>query len=188
MNENPETRNEDTLDTLRSSIELEHRFRTSLKGYNRQEVQNYLQSLNTEFRTVLAEREQEISALKAENTELYTALDNQRGKLENLRSEERRKLQLEYDMQEGLLERLREENARLLSENRQKQMEITDLSEQLTAFRALGEERSRQMDALGDRLEELLDAKLRECGDIISAWKTEFNGVVESESRQVSAP
>lgn len=174
------------IDSLRSSIEQEHRFKTSLMGYDRQGVQSYLQELSDGFQRELAEQRRETERLQAENAELHALVDSQRERLENLRAEERRKLQLEYDMQEGLVERLREKNNRLLNENQSRQVEITALREQLSLLRTAAAERRTQTDELAEKLAALLSAKLRECGDVIAAWKTEYDGIAEDERREVT--
>ncbi len=170
------------IDSLRSSIEREHRFKTGFMGYDRQEVQACLDSLTS----CCEEAQEEAERLKKENAQLRAQAESRKENEEQARAEERRKLQLEYEMQEGMVASLREKNSMLLAENQEKQVEITALREQLAAFRAIAEERAVHMDALGEKLEKLLNAKLRECSEVAAVWKTEFHGVVACESRLVA--
>ena len=64
------------IDSLRSSIEQEHRFKTSLMGYDRQAVQSYLQELSDGFQRELAEQRRETERLQAENAELHALVDS----------------------------------------------------------------------------------------------------------------
>lgn len=176
------------IHSLRSSIEQEHMFRTGLVGFNKREVQEYLNGISGQYQRAAQEHDEEMKRLEQEKRQLCARLEEQKKKLSDARGEERRKLQAENSLQEGLVENLRERNSRLMAENQAKQVEITVLREQLSRVRAIAAERSEQLDTLSRGLEELLAGKLRECGDVIKMWKTEFADVVAAESREIAEP
>lgn len=192
------------IEQLRNDIEVEHRFKTSLQGYDKREVNEYFEKLQKYFVETQDNLNKEISQLKLENgllnhrigelqDELNVARETKAAREaaeeKALKVQEKAKIKLvetgndaEKSVRESIIESLRATNDRLMKENRYKQMEITNLQEQFNSLKnALGNG-SIELFALNDRLGELLSGKMKECMDLIGVWQTEIHGTVEAIS------
>ena len=175
-----------SIDALRASIEQEHMFKTSLSGFNKREVMDYLAGLSDRFQKAVADRDEELKRLGRENEQLCALIDEQKEKLSAIRAEERRKMQAEFNLQEGVIENLRDRNSKLMADNHALQLRITALMDQMSNLKAVVSDRSEQLEMLGGKLEMLLADKLKEFDEVINVWKTDFCDIVSAERQQIS--
>ena len=173
------------INALRASIEREHMFKTSIKGFNKREVQDYLDNLSEQYRKTLREQSEELARVRKENEQLCATIEEQKERLVSALAEERRKVRAELDLQEGLLENLRERNSSLMAENQAQQLRIASLTDRNNYLHTVISDRSTQLDTLGDRLSALLNGKIVEFGEVIEVWKKEYHDVLSSERQQV---
>lgn len=192
----------DSLEQLRNDIEVEHRFKTGLSGYDKKEVNEYLEKIQKSFSESQESLNNVIAQLKLENGLLSHRIDELQKELEEARAtkaareaalekaakaEERAHIKLvessteaEQSVRESIIDSLRAANEKLLKENRHKQMEITDLREQLASLKNALENGSLELFALNDRLAELLSGKMGECMELIRIWQSEIHGSVDA--------
>ena len=166
------------VERLRADLEQEHRFKTSLQGYEKSGVNAYLDKLTEDFAAAADEMEAECARLREENAGLYRRLAEQESELSEARA--RARSGEESGMRESVLEDLRAANQGLQNENRRRQVEITELKEKMNDLRARGQESADSLARLNDRLHDMLLQKLGECDGILGAWRDQFLGVVAS--------
>ena len=192
----------DPLDQLRNDIEIEHRFKTGIPGYDKKDVNDYLDKLQRSFLESQENLRNEIAQLKLENGLLTHRISELQDELNDARAtkaareaaqeraskvEEKAHLKLvetsseaEQSVREAIISNLRAANERLMKENRYKQMEITNLQEQFNSLKDAMGNGSLELFALNDRLGELLSGKMNECMELIHVWQAEIHGTVDA--------
>lgn len=171
------------LENLRGEIEQNHRFKTALNGYDKKDVQNYLAELMPTFEAAMAELRDQCTVLRRENTELRAVLAEKQEALEASKTRERIRAEAEMNARESMVDSLRNSNARLTEDNRNRQVEIADLRQQLDDRAAAIADGSASLDALNRHLAAAMKEKIRECEELMRAWSTEFSGAVAELSR-----
>lgn len=194
----------DSLEQLRNDIEVEHRFKTGISGYDKKEVNDYLEKIQKNFIESQEGLHNEIAQLKLENGLLTHRISELQDELNAARATkaareaaqekafkvgEKAHIKIvesgsdaEQTVRESIVESLRATNERLLKENRYKQMEITNLQEQFNSLKSALGSGSLELFALNDRLGELLSGKMSECMELIRVWQTEIHGTVDAIS------
>lgn len=193
---------QDSLEQLRNDIEIEHRFKTGLSGYDKKEVNEYLEKLQKTFNDSQENLTKAISQLKLENGLLTRRISELQDELNEARAtkaareaaqekamkvQEKTQIRLvetsteaEQSVRESIIDSLRTANDRLTKENRMKQMEITNLQERLISLKGALDSGSLELYALNERLGELLSGKMSECMELIRIWQSEIHGSVEA--------
>ena len=161
------------LDALRNTIELENRFKTAFHGYEKKSVQDYIGQLSAVFNQALESVKAENERLKNETLELKLRVADQDRLVAEARADERHKLEGAVSIKESMLESLRGANQRLTDENRDLQLNITELNSRLAEARDKYFDNCASVTALNDELKGLLNAKFAECNGIITSWQSE---------------
>lgn len=187
-----------SLNALRRDIEQEQRFKTAINGYDKNSVNDYLNKLFATFQSAMSELEAENENLKNENRELYAKLSEQEKMLAAYRGGDRFKTSSfsssssfssasasssgsgDSPMREGMVKTLRAANEQLMDENRRKQLEITNLQQQISNLRASVMDSASTSAMLSQSLDEMLHEKLNECSEIIASWQHEFQSTIDS--------
>lgn len=183
-----------SLNALRKEIEQEQRFKTAINGYDKNSVNDYLNKLFATFQSAVSELETENENLKNENRELYAKLSEQEKMLAGYRGGDRFRTTAmssptsvstasaagDSPMREGMVKTLRAANEQLMDENRRKQLEITNLQQQITNLKASVIDSASTSAMLSQSLNEMLHEKLSECSEIIASWQNEFQSTIDS--------
>ena len=149
----------DTLNSLRSGIESEHRFKTVFRGYDKNDVKAFVEELEAAQEAARSEMTLQLEALRAERDGLALRVAALEAGAEEIRAEERARIANESSIREGVVASLRAENAQLVEENRQRQMEIASYKDRLNAVGEGMVASADELDALYKSLGELLEAK-----------------------------
>lgn len=170
------------LDALRNTIELDNRFKTAFHGYEKRCVQDYISQLSAASDEALALKSKELDSLKEENAELLARVEGQERLIAEARADERRRLEGAISIKESMLDGLRQTNTRLESENHQLQLMITDLKAQLAETNSRHADSNASAVSLNAQLSDLLSGKFAECAGIISNWQSEATRLLDSQS------
>ena len=169
-----------TIENLRKS-ENKHRFTSVWRGYNKKEVNDYMQNMeNEQARRIEEERNSVKEDGKKQRINFADSKTNRRRqefkKLDNREATEKSVVQ-------KMMDELKETNSKLMKENSRKQMEIANLEEQYTKMREDVTNYTAMLSALDKQLKELLNEKMDECNSIIDTWERQFlqtkNGIEE---------
>lgn len=179
--------NNNSIDSLRSSIEQGYRFKTSFRGFNKQEVDQYVKKISDSYKALVDELTAENKRLAGENAQLLQRAEAQEQQLTDMRSDARKRAEAEQNMQQGVVAALRDSVKRLTDDNRRAQMQITDLKQQLTAARDYVAQGSENIRSLNGSLTSMLAEKTKEISIIIDTWGEQYSDAVTQLSERVDA-
>ena len=174
------TAEDNSLEKLREGIEQEVRFKTSMRGYDKQAVNEFIAEAAKSHSTEIEELKAECKRLTEENSIFKESLAKLEKTEQDIRSEERRNHQAELDIREGLVDRLRSENERLGEENHRLQLELADLQEKLRENSSRFLRGGDELSSLNGRLFSLLTDKFSEISSLSAAWQKECEETLRS--------
>ena len=172
-----------TLENLRKYLENEHRFTSVWRGYNKKEVNDYLQNMENEQARRIEEERNSAKEEQERSKELILQIQKQNQKIQELQKKLDNRDATEKSVVQKMMDELKETNSKLMKENSRKQMEIANLEERITKMREDVTNYTAMLSALDKRLKELLNEKMDECNNIIDTWERQFlqtkNGIEE---------
>ena len=172
-----------TIENLRKDLENEHRFTSVWRGYNKKEVNDYLQNMENEQARRIEEERNSAKEEQERSKELILQIQKQNQKIQELQKKLDNRDATEKSVVQKMMDELKETNSKLMKENSRKQMEIANLEERITTMRQDATDYTAMLSALDKRLKELLNEKMDECNNIIDTWKRQFlqtkNGIEE---------
>ena len=114
-----------TIENLRKDLENKHRFTSVWRGYNKKEVNDYMQNMENEQARRIEEERNSVKEEQERSKELILQIQKQNS--ENSRSY-RKNLDnrdaTEKSVVQKMMDELKETNSKLMKENSRKQMEI----------------------------------------------------------------
>lgn len=172
-----------TIENLRKDLENEHRFTSVWRGYNKKEVNDYLQNMENEQARRIEEERNSAKEEQERSKELILQIQKQNQKIQELQKKLDNRDTTEKSVVQKMMDELKETNSKLMKENSRKQMEIANLEERITKMREDVTNYTAMLSALDKRLKELLNEKIDECNNIIDTWERQFlqtkNGIEE---------
>lgn len=172
-----------TIENLRKDLENEHRFTSVWRGYNKKEVNDYLQNMENEQARRIEEERNSAKEEQERSKELILQIQKQNQKIQELQKKLDNRDATEKSVVQKMMDELKENNSKLMKENSRKQMEIANLEERITKMREDVTNYTAMLSALDKRLKELLNEKMDECNNIIDTWERQFlqtkNGIEE---------
>lgn len=172
-----------TIENLRKDLENEHRFTSVWRGYNKKEVNDYLQNMENEQARRIEEERNSAKEEQERSKELILQIQKQNQKIQELQKKLDNRDATEKSVVQKMMDELKETNSKLMKENSRKQMEIANLEERITKMREDVTNYTAMLSALDKRLKELLNEKIDECNNIIDTWERQFlqtkNGIEE---------
>ena len=172
-----------TIENLRKDLENEHRFTSVWRGYNKKEVNDYLQNMENEKARRIEEERNSAKEEQERSKELILQIQKQNQKIQELQKKLDNRDATEKSVVQKMMDELKETNSKLMKENSRKQMEIANLEERITKMREDVTNYTAMLSALDKRLKELLNEKMDECNNIIDTWERQFlqtkNGIEE---------
>lgn len=172
-----------TIENLRKDLENEHRFTSVWRGYNKKEVNDYLQNMENEQARRIEEERNSAKEEQERSKELILQIQKQNQKIQELQKKLDNRDATEKSVVQKMMDELKETNSKLMKENSRKQMEIANLEERITKMREDVTNYTAMLSALDKRLKELLNEKMDECNNIIDTWERQFlqtkNGIEE---------
>lgn len=172
-----------TIENLRKDLENEHRFTSVWRGYNKKEVNDYLQNMENEQARRIEEERNSAKEEQERSKELILQIQKQNQKIQELQKKLDNRDAIEKSVVQKMMDELKETNSKLMKENSRKQMEIANLEERITKMREDVTNYTAMLSALDKRLKELLNEKMDECNNIIDTWERQFlqtkNGIEE---------
>ena len=172
-----------TIENLRKDLENEHRFTSVWRGYNKKEVNDYLQNMENEQARRIEEERNSAKEEQERSKELILQIQKQNQKIQELQKKLDNRDATEKSVVQKMMDELKEANSKLMKENSRKQMEIANLEERITKMREDVTNYTAMLSALDKRLKELLNEKMDECNNIIDTWERQFlqtkNGIEE---------
>ena len=172
-----------TIENLRKDLENEHRFTSVWRGYNKKEVNDYLQSMENEQARRIEEERNSAKEEQERSKELILQIQKQNQKIQELQKKLDNRDATEKSVVQKMMDELKETNSKLMKENSRKQMEIANFEERITKMREDVTNYTAMLSALDKRLKELLNEKMDECNNIIDTWERQFlqtkNGIEE---------
>lgn len=172
-----------TIENLRKDLENEHRFTSVWRGYNKKEVNDYLQNMENEQARRIEEERNSAKEEQERSKELILQIQKQNQKIQELQKKLDNRDATEKSVVQKMMDELKETNSKLMKENSRKQMEIANLEERITKMREDVTNYTAMLSALDKRLKELLNEKMDECNNIIDTWEQQFlqtkNGIEE---------
>ncbi|WP_301956096.1 DivIVA domain-containing protein [uncultured Eubacterium sp.] len=172
-----------TIENLRKDLENEHRFTSVWRGYNKKEVNDYLQNMENEQARRIEEERNSAKEEQERSKELILQIQKQNQKIQELQKKLDNRDATEKSVVQKMMDELKETNSKLMKENSRKQMEIANFEERITKMREDVTNYTAMLSALDKRLKELLNEKMDECNNIIDTWERQFlqtkNGIEE---------
>lgn len=163
-----------TIENLRKDLENEHRFTSALRGYNKKEVNEYLQNIENEQLNRLEEERNRIREEQDRSKELIQQIQKQNQKIQELQKKIDNRDATEKSVAQKMIDELKDTNSKLMAENSRKQMEIANLQERIEKMREDVTNYTSMLTALDKRLKEMLNEKMDQCNGIIDAWERQF--------------
>ena len=167
-----------SVEGLRSSIEQKERFPTAFGGFQKKAVNEYLERLNKDYGKAINTLVLDVQRKTEENNVLQNRLSMLMNSEDEIRADERKKHEAELGIQQGLVDSLRETNDRLMEENREQQLEISRLRQQLSEVSRSVSDGGNSLLSLKDSLRKMLSGKLTECEGLLSVWEKEYGDVI----------
>ena len=186
MPKNKNTEEYGTLDALREAIEKKQRFSNAVGGYNKSEVNEYIVTLKKTYSVYTDELEIKCKKQEEEKAALSAKIDEYAAQLAELRNEQKTRAQAEESLQESLAASLREANQKLMDENRQRLIEVSELNDKIEYMKRQIEQESTSVKILCDSLRESLKVKISECDALVDAWKNQCSDVISHAAVQVN--
>lgn len=172
-----------TIENLKKDLENEHRFTSVWRGYNKKEVNDYLQNMENEQARRIEEERNSAKEEQERSKELILQIQKQNQKIQELQKKLDNRDATEKSVVQKMMDELKETNSKLMKENSRKQMEIANFEERITKMREDVTNYTAMLSALDKRLKELLNEKMDECNNIIDTWERQFlqtkNGIEE---------
>ena len=172
-----------TIENLRKDLENEHRFTSVWRGYNKKEVNDYLQNMENEQARRIEEERNSAKEEQERSKELILQIQKQNQKIQELQKKLDNRDATEKSVVQKMMDELKETNSKLMKENSRKQMEIANFEERITKMREDVTNYTAMLSALDKRLKEFLNEKMDECNNIIDTWERQFlqtkNGIEE---------
>ena len=160
-----------SVEVLRESIERNYRFKTTFSGYDKKEVQEYIDRLNSDYNENMEELKAQVKCLTEENKELLVRITGRDEELAQVHNEEREKREAALKLQEDVIAGLRDRNQNLLDENQGLYLKIAGLEEHIERIRGCVVDGNAQSAVLNASLKNMLQNKVDECGEILNAWQ-----------------
>lgn len=172
-----------TIENLRKDLENKHRFTSVWRGYNKKEVNDYMQNMENEQARRIEEERNSVKEEQERSKELILQIQKQNQKIQELQKKLDNRDATEKSVVQKMMDELKETNSKLMKENSRKQMEIANLEERITKMREDVTNYTAMLSALDKQLKELLNEKMDECNNIIDTWERQFlqtkNGIEE---------
>ena len=124
-----------TIENLRKDLENEHRFTSVWRGYNKKEVNDYLQNMENEQARRIEEERNSAKEEQERSKELILQIQKQNQKIQELQKKLDNRDATEKSVVQKMMDELKETNSKLMKENSRKQMEIANLEERITKMR-----------------------------------------------------
>ena len=147
-----------TIENLRKDLENEHRFTSVWRGYNKKEVNDYLQNMENEQARRIEEERNSAKEEQERSKELILQIQKQNQKMQELQKKLDNRDATEKSVVQKMMDELKETNSKLMKENSRKQMEIANLEERITKMREDVTNYTAMLSALDKQLKELLNA------------------------------
>ena len=151
-----------TIENLRKDLENEHRFTSVWRGYNKKEVNDYLQNMENEQARRIEEERNSAKEEQERSKELILQIQKQNQKIQELQKKLDNRDATEKSVVQKMMDELKETNSKLMKENSRKQMEIANLEERITKMREDVTNYTAMLSALDKQLKELLNEKMDE--------------------------
>ena len=164
-----------TIENLRKDLENKHRFTSVWRGYNKKEVNDYMQNMENEQARRIEEERNSVKEEQERSKELILQIQKQNQKIQELQKKLDNRDATEKSVVQKMMDELKETNSKL--------MKVANLEERITKMREDVTNYTAMLSALDKQLKELLNEKMDECNSIIDTWERQFlqtkNGIEE---------
>lgn len=168
-----------TIKNLRRKIENENRFSSAWRGYNKGEVNEYLQNIGENQAKQIEEERKKTNAEHDKNQQLLAQIQKMNSKIEELQNKLENRDEAEKSVVQKMMDSLKETNSSLMEENSRKKMEIARLEERIETMKSDVINYTEMLAALDKQLKEVLNGKISECNDLIDTWERQFEQTKE---------
>ena len=109
-----------TIENLRRKIENENRFSSAWRGYNKGEVNEYLQNIGANQAKQIEEERKKTKAEHDKNQQLLAQIQKMNSKIEELQNKLEIRDEAEKSVVQKMMDSLKETNSSLMEENSRK--------------------------------------------------------------------